>query len=604
VAKSDSTRAPRASWKRRARDLLGAPLDAALRAPFARECAETNRRRLAVLLPLMAVAHLAHVAVFATLGAERVSLAPRVLQWRDAVALTHFVTFAFAAALAVVARSRSPAAAARIGPLAALTYLLHGAIIVGVDQLRVTSVTPFVGYALGTCVVVAMTPRVTLTLYAIALAAFVAAMLAMQPSPELRLAILPNGVSAVVVSVALSFLLDGGRRRDFAQRAIIDEQRATLAHLNMSLERRLAEKVAEVLRRAAEIESLNTQLQAQVRERSAELSMALAKLARRRDTGGVLRPGFLLGDRFEIEGPIGEGGMGMVYAGLDRSTRERVAIKVIQASSSRELDALHRFLREAASAAAVNHAAVVRVLHVDVSGDGMLFQVQELVDGDTLQARLRGRPWDPAVVARLVSVLCAALAAAHERGVVHRDVKPSNVMLTAGAPGLKLLDFGIAKLYEDAALDEASTRTGTILGTPAFMAPEQVDGSTQLGDRADVYAVGVILFLLLAGRYPFAAPSPRRMLLSHVAETPPDLRSILPSIPGVLADLVARCLAKEPAARPRAEELAGLLAQFAHAAGTASLDELERAGGVHDIDASQALPITVPVRKRATAAQS
>src|SRR5262249_182943 len=184
-----------------------------------------------------------------------------------------------------------------------------------------------------------------------------------------------------------------------------------------------------------------------------------------------------------------EGGMGAVYSGLDQSTGVRVAIKVIQATSSGQLEAMRRFITEAGATATVNHPAVVRMLHVDVSDDGLLFQIQELVEGKTLTQKL-GKPWAPADAARLVSVLCHALAAAHAQGVVHRDVKPDNVMLTANAPGLKLLDFGIAKLYDAVSQGEDATRTGIVLGTPSYMAPEQVGAGGDITDRTDVYSVG------------------------------------------------------------------------------------------------------------------
>jgi hypothetical protein len=427
VGTREATRAPRISWRRRVRALLGGSLDASLRAAFARECETTNHRRALVLLPILLAVHVVHMGIFHTSPAERAALPPRVLVWRDGIALTHLVTFAVACALYLFGRSRHRRAPALLGPATGLLYLLHGAVIAGVDQLAITSVTPYVGYCLGVAVVIAAPPLATIALYLIALAAFLVAMTIFQPSPTVRLAMLPNGVSITAVSIAVAWMLDAARRRDFAQRAIIDEQRATLAHMNLNLEQRLKEQVAEVVARAEEVERLNAQLQAQVRERSTELSLALARLARRRDEEGALRAGVVLADRFEIEAAIGEGGMGTVYRALDRSTREQVAIKVIQAASARELDALRRFLQEAASTATVNHPAVVRVLHVDVSGDGMLFQVQELVDGDTLHRRLTDRPWDPGVAARVTSVVCVALAAALGGGVFHRDVKPGNV---------------------------------------------------------------------------------------------------------------------------------------------------------------------------------
>jgi serine/threonine-protein kinase len=170
-------------------------------------------------------------------------------------------------------------------------------------------------------------------------------------------------------------------------------------------------------------------------------------------------------------------------------------------------------------------------------------------------------------------VLCDALAAAHAVAVVHRDVKPENVMLTASAPGLKLLDFGIAKLH--AAVQgygvDAMTRTGMIVGTPAYMAPEQALGAT-VTDRADVYAAGVILFRLLSERLPFEAESALAIATLRAQHGAPRLRTFQPSIPESLADLVDRCLARHAADRPSAADLASRLAAWADAAGAPPLE--------------------------------
>ena len=303
--------------------------------------------------------------------------------------------------------------------------------------------------------------------------------------------------------------------------------------------------------------------------------MALAKLARDRRDDGKLRSGVVLGDRFVIERLLGEGGMGSVYEGIDRSTGTRVAIKVIQASSAQQLDALHRFLREAGTAAKVTHAAVVRMLHVDVSADGVLFQVQELVDGETLHARLRDqRPREGDRVARLGAVLCHALAAAHAVGVIHRDVKPGNVMLTKTAPGLKLLDFGISKVFRDGGRD-ASSGSGKILGTPAYMAPEHLSGAGKLTDRADIYAAGVIFFRMLTGKFPFDDTSTREVILRNVVEPAPDVRTFAP-VQAELAEVVASCLEREPTDRPKARDLAQRLSAYADAQGAPAPELIAR----------------------------
>jgi serine/threonine protein kinase len=176
-------------------------------------------------------------------------------------------------------------------------------------------------------------------------------------------------------------------------------------------------------------------------------------------------------------------------------------------------------------------------------------------------------------------VLCDALGAAHAVGVVHRDVKPSNMMITSHAPGLKLLDFGISKLYDDTPDDEGRTRTGMVLGTPAYMAPEQIPGGHDITDRADVYAVGILSLLLLTGRPPVDEIT-RRGALRHSVRSGPDLSTVRGEAPETLVRLIERCLAHDPASRPGARELARELAAFANDAGVPSLDALEREGAL------------------------
>jgi hypothetical protein len=568
--------APPPSWRARLRDWVADPLDPPQREAFRAEQAQANVRRLRVLLPLMVVLHTVHVFLFRTTDTLAATLPAHLLVWRHDLVLAHAVSLAFAVtALGVVLAFGRTRAATLLGPGVALGYLVHGAVIAGIDQLSMASVTVFIGYALGVAVVVSFTPLAALAVYGGALVAFVASIEAMQPSASARLMVLPNGFSIVAVSVALTVLLHGARRRDYAQRLTIDRQREQLADMNAGLERRVTEQVSEIVERVRQVEELNAQLQAQVRARSTELSMTLAKLAHDRGLDGKLRSGLVLGNRYVIGDLLGEGGMGAVYSGTDRVTNGPVAIKVIQAASAQQLDALHRFLREAGTVAQVAHPAVVRMLHVDVSDDGMLYQVQELVVGETLYDRLQDdRMWTASRAARLVAVLCDALAAAHAKGVVHRDVKPGNIMLTGAPPGLKLLDFGISKLLRDR--DASSHGNGNVIGTPAYIAPEVLIGTAKATDRADVYAVGVVLFLMLSTRYPFDDTTTRSVILNRVAYAAPDVRTFAPDVPAPVAELVARCLAKEPAERPAAKEVAVALSAFADEEKTPSLESLPR----------------------------
>ena len=343
--------------------------------------------------------------------------------------------------------------------------------------------------------------------------------------------------------------------------------------LASSLERRVEEQVHEIVARAGEVQTLNAQLKAQVKVRSEELAVALARLAEQSDAGG-LRQGSVLDERFEIGEPLGAGGMGLVYAARDRTSGHEVAVKVVRTRSGGDVETLRRFVREAGAAATVPHAAVVRMIHVGLSGDGLLYQVQELVDGIVL-SRCLGQPWAPADAARLGAVLLEALAAAHANGVVHRDVKTENLMLTSSAPGLKLLDFGIAKLYDAASGPGGTmTHTGNLIGTPAFMAPEQARGDSDVGDRADVYAAGTVIYLLLAGRLPFEKSTAPGWFLMRAIEDAPQLRDFAPETPESLAKLVMACIAREPADRPAATTVARELAAFADANGARKLETM------------------------------
>ena len=569
--------------------MRGAPLDASQERAFCEDLAETNRRRMRVVLPLMIVGHAIHVAVFYVPGSRRAALDPTDLAWRDGISIAHLVAIGLGLALlGGVYRLSSRWLFRVISPAAALNYLLHGAVCASIDQLAVTAVTPYIGYALAIAFVLYLTPRQALLVYALGIAAFVIGIHFTQHDPSARLAILPNGISISVVSVLLSCFLYFARRREFLQRHIIERQRAELSTLNAQLESRVSEQVGEIVARAAEVEALNAQLQARVRERSAELSVALARMSQRPDSHDRLAQGALLAERFEIGALLGQGGMGTVYAGTDRSNGAAVAIKVIRLESARGLDALQRFLREARLAATVSHPSIVRMLHVDVSDSGVLFHVQELVQGEVLSQRLRpGFRWDPGIAARLCAALSAALAEAHACGVIHRDIKPGNVMLVERSPGLKLLDFGIAKLFEDATLGASETRTGMLLGTPQYMAPEQLAGR-DVSDRADVYALGVLLFQLLTGRFPREAHSLQAPIAAHKSGESgpiPSLREAAAQVPVELHDIVRSCLDGAASARPSASELYWLLSRWADREAVPALDLLERKGSLCDLDA-------------------
>jgi serine/threonine-protein kinase len=545
-----------------------------LREAFAREVADVNRRRLRVIGPIMVVVHVVHAWLFWVAAAERGTLTEPMVRALERLVIVHGAMVPLTGFLTVlVYRSGHRVIARLMGPVVATLYLMHGALATAIALAATQSVSTYVGYCLGMAVILCISTRAAVIAYCIGLATLVVSLLAIVPSSVAFLATMPTCGTITAVGVALASVLHAGRRREFRQRLTIERQRDQLGALNTDLERRVQAQVGEIVAHATEVEQLNAQLRAQVRARSSELSLALARLAQQRGQADADLRGTLLGGRFVIGDVIGEGAMGVVYQGIDQATLARVAIKVVQATSTRTLDALRRFAHEAGAAAAITHPAVVRMLDVDISDDGLLFQVQELIDGESL-ARMTARAWSPGDAARVGAVLCEALAAAHAVGVIHRDVKPENIMLTTGAPGLKLLDFGIAKLYAavHGHAGDAMTRTGMIMGTPAYMAPEQVLGASEVSDRADVYAVGVVLFRLLAGRQPFEAESPREMMMGRLLDDAPSIRAFQPLVPESLAQLVARCLARQPEERPPASELAHQLSRWADAAGAPPLE--------------------------------
>ncbi|MBE7451875.1 MAG: serine/threonine protein kinase [Kofleriaceae bacterium] len=285
-----------------------------------------------------------------------------------------------------------------------------------------------------------------------------------------------------------------------------------------------------------------------------------------------------LDGRYRIESLLGKGGMGAVLRAQHLFMEQPVAIKVLRPSLARDPSAARRFLREARGTLKVESDHAVKVLDFAITDDGMLYLVLELLDGRTVGAELAdGGPLPLRRALRIARQICAALAAAHKVGLVHRDLKPDNVMLIrrGGDPDhVKVLDFGLAKVMEHAgqrALSLAALTQGDLVfGTPDYMAPEQAMGQP-LDGRADLYAVGATLFEMLTGRPPFVGAT-MAVLADHVRTPPPTLAAAAGQpFPAEVEALVARCLAKDPAHRPAsAEALAAELAALEERLGLVS----------------------------------
>ena len=250
--------------------------------------------------------------------------------------------------------------------------------------------------------------------------------------------------------------------------------------------------------------------------------------------------------RYSIEREIGHGGMAMVYLARDIRHHRPVAVKVLRP----ELAALlgpERFLREIEIAAQLTHPHILP-LHDSGEADGLLFFVMPFVEGESLRDRVSREGALPVSEAmRILRDVVDALAYAHDHGVVHRDIKPDNVMLAARHAAVT--DFGIAKAVRDAAGSATLTTAGMSIGTPAYMAPEQCAADPNVDHRADLYAFGVLAYEILTGKPPFTGPSPQAILAAHLMDPPTPLQQVRRDVPGPLAALVMRCLEKKPGDR-------------------------------------------------------
>ena len=282
---------------------------------------------------------------------------------------------------------------------------------------------------------------------------------------------------------------------------------------------------------------------------------------------GRLWPGHLIRDQYDVGALVGVGGMGAVYRGRHRITRQDVGIKVLWSDLAENTAEVRRFTREARAASVLTHPNTVRVY--DFGRDdhsGAIFMIMEFLEGQKLSDTLRESPvMEPERAVTILAQVCKSLEEAHRKGIVHRDLKPDNIFLQ-DVPGerdfVKVLDFGLAKFVTGDVERDSLTRSGYVVGSPEYMAPEQAIGS-DVGPAADIYAAGIMLYEMLSGDLPFDAETTAQVLRKHIMESPPKL----PNLPGAqitpaLERVVMRCLAKDPADRPpSADALRSLLLQ-------------------------------------------
>jgi len=264
-----------------------------------------------------------------------------------------------------------------------------------------------------------------------------------------------------------------------------------------------------------------------------------------------------LGTSFTLEGEIGRGGMGVVYHARDERLKRKVAVKVLPPELAFREEIRIRFLREAETAARLSHPHIVPIHSVGEGPEGLVYFVMAYVDGESLGARLKRRGRIPPEEARRILMETAdALGAGHALGIVHRDVKPDNILLEGSRGRTVLTDFGIAKALTSSTGPGTLTATGVAIGTPHYMSPEQAAGDREIDGRSDIYSLGVVGFQMLTGELPFSAPTVPGLLLKQITEQAPYLKDKAPTCPDDLASCVMRSLEKEPEARwPTADAL-------------------------------------------------
>jgi serine/threonine-protein kinase len=266
----------------------------------------------------------------------------------------------------------------------------------------------------------------------------------------------------------------------------------------------------------------------------------------------MIEPGQTVGN-YTVKAKIGEGGMGAVFLAEHPVIGRKAALKVIHPQHARNAEVVSRFVTEATAINRIGHEHIVEVTDFGRTDAGDFYFIMEYLEGQPLSEVIeRAAPLPPSQALGIAAQIADALAASHEHGVIHRDLKPENIFLVSRGEDpafVKVLDFGLAKLLHTDGAAPRNTRDGMVMGTPFYMAPEQCEGTAEVDERADVYALGVLLFELLTGKVPFGGNRYADVLMKHMTMRPPSVRSLVPEVPPEVDAIVQRALSKDPAQR-------------------------------------------------------
>jgi len=321
--------------------------------------------------------------------------------------------------------------------------------------------------------------------------------------------------------------------------------------------------------------------------------------------------GTVVAGKYRVEGPLGEGGMGVVVLATHVGLDQRVAIKFLAPESLKSSAAVERFFREAKVAAKIRSDYVARVHDVGTLDGGVPYIVMEYLEGSDLGGlihRDEGLPIDE--VCEIALQACEALAEVHAAGIVHRDLKPTNLFVTRradGSPAVKLLDFGISKLApgaDDTRTDPALTATTTIMGSPSYMSPEQLKSTKDVDHRTDVWALGTVIYEAITGRPPFRGETLPQVCAMIAADEPAAPSTLRDGIPPELERAILGCLRKDPAEREELVELSRVLVRFAPARAGASLERIEATLGVSPSKPMTAVPRSPDERRPASSPEA